>query len=76
MIIMLITIINTYSLKQLCSKKLRLLELNIANNLIFAHELYMNINQNLFSFTFQTQLLFNFFFEHSRIAFNKRLYRI
>ena len=40
MIIMLnITIINTYPLKQLISKKLKLLKMNKANNLKFAHEI-------------------------------------
>ena len=40
MIIMLnITIIDTYPLKQLISKKLKLLKMNKANNLKFAHGL-------------------------------------
>ena len=33
-----ITIIGTYQLKQLVSKKLKLLEINITNSLKFAHE--------------------------------------
>ena len=32
-------IIDTYPLKQLISKKLKLPEMNIANNLKFAHEI-------------------------------------
>ena len=39
MIIMIyIIIIDTYPLKLLISKKLKLLEMNIANNIKFAHE--------------------------------------
>ena len=34
-----ITIIDAYPLKSLISKKLTLLEMNIANNLKFAHDL-------------------------------------
>ena len=34
-----IKIIDTYLLKQLILKKLKLLEMNIANNLKFVHEL-------------------------------------
>ena len=69
-------IIDKYPLKLFISKNLKLLEMNIVNNLKFAHELYANINQKLFSFTFQTLLLLNFLLEHSRIAFHKRLYHI
>ena len=38
-IIINVTIIDTYPLKSLISRKLKLLEMNIANNLKFAHEL-------------------------------------
>ena len=82
MIIMLnIIIIDTYPLKSLSSKKvkllemrkkLKLLEMNVVNNLKFVHDL----NQRLFSFTFQTLPLLNFLLEHSRIVFNKRLYHV
>ena len=82
MIIMLnIIIIDTYPLKSLSSKKvkllemrkkLKLLEMNVVNNLKFVHDL----NQRLFSFTFQTLPLLNFLLEHSRNVFNKRLYHV
>ena len=39
MIMLNITIIDTYPLKKLISKKLKLLQMNIANTLKFAHEL-------------------------------------
>ena len=38
--------------------------MNIANNLKFSNELYININQKLFSFTFQTPLLLNLLLKH------------
>ena len=82
MIIMLnIIIIDTYPLKSLSSKKVKLLEMrkkvkllemNVVNNFKFVHDL----NQRLFSFTFQTLPLLNFLLEHSRIVFNKRLYHV
>ena len=43
-----IKIIGTYTLKQLLLKKLKLLEINIDNKLIFAHALQIIINSKLF----------------------------
>ena len=42
--------------------------MNINNELKFAHELQININQKLFSFKFETLLLLNFLQSHFNIA--------
>ena len=66
------TIIHTYPLKRLISKKLTLLEMNIDNKLSFAHELYININQKFCLFKLKTLALLHFLSEHFKIAFNRR----
>ena len=55
------TIIDTYLLKKLISRKLKLLEMNIDDKLTFAHALEININQKPFSFEYQTFLLCSLF---------------
>ena len=41
-IIINITIIDTYLLKQLITRKLKLLEMTVDNKLKFAHEIYLS----------------------------------
>ena len=48
--------------------------MNLDDKAKFTNKLETNINQNLFSYTFQTLLLLNFLLEHFRIIFDETFY--